>query len=128
MPTAVTIIPLLLQFGAHGVKPLHLTAVKCNLDAMRILITECGCKADLRDLVRRGCVYIVHCHRELCWPGATVTCTGGLYIYVPKYNINIQPLHATIPWHPFHGTTTTTMHHHHSASCNLRMQYMCKCY
>ena len=34
----------------------------------------------------------------------------------------IQPLHATIPWHPFYDTTTTTMHHHHSASCNLRMQ------
>ena len=39
----------LLQLG--GAKPLHLAALKDNMDVMRILITECGCKADLRDEV-----------------------------------------------------------------------------
>ena len=40
---------LLLQLGSA--KPLHLAALKDNMDVMRILITECGCKADLRDEV-----------------------------------------------------------------------------
>ena len=40
---------LLLQLT--GSKPLHLAALKGNMDVMRILITECGCKADLGDEV-----------------------------------------------------------------------------
>ena len=40
---------LLLQLT--GSKPLHLAALKDNMDVMRILITECGCKADLGDEV-----------------------------------------------------------------------------
>ena len=41
---------LLMQF--NGPKALHLAAINGNLDAIRVLITECGCKADLRDEVR----------------------------------------------------------------------------
>ena len=40
---------LLLQL--RGYKPLHLAALKGNMDVMRVLITECGCKADLGDEV-----------------------------------------------------------------------------
>ena len=43
------ILQLLLQLS--GSKPLHLAAVKGNMDVMRILITDCGCKADLGDEV-----------------------------------------------------------------------------
>ena len=43
------VLHLLLQ--GTGSKPLHLAALKDNMDVMRILITECGCKADLGDAV-----------------------------------------------------------------------------
>ena len=46
----ISLLLHILQFD--GPKPLHLAALKGNMDVMRLLITECGCKADLRDPVR----------------------------------------------------------------------------
>ena len=46
--TCIYMCPLL---QLHGHKPLHLAAVKGDMDVMRVLITECGCKADLGDEV-----------------------------------------------------------------------------
>ena len=44
-------MPCISLLQSDGPKPLHIAALTGNLDILRLLITECGCKADIRDEV-----------------------------------------------------------------------------
>ena len=55
----------LLQFD--GPKPLHIAALMGSVDIMKILINECGCKADLRNEVCSKSHLIMTCTYIVCY-------------------------------------------------------------
>ena len=55
----------LLQFD--GPKPLHIAALMGSVDIMRMLINECGCKADLRNEVCSKSHLIMTCTYIVCY-------------------------------------------------------------
>ena len=69
----------LLQFD--GPKPLHIAAIMGNVDVMRMLINECGCKADLRDEVCSKSHLIMTCTYIVCY--GNVNHAGSLMFRTP---------------------------------------------